>query len=132
MRVWSEKIHRPTPADEFEYNEMELAEIERTKKLLQSAEKNLRVANSAWMALIRQTSAYMAPPLKVASRVAEVKHNRYQHRKMRREAYLDYVSAVIPERLRIKRAAKVLSEGIKERLAQSSFMERILPRVEEG
>lgn len=130
MRVWNKKIHRPTPEDKFEYTETELAEIATTKALLQSAEKNLRVANQAWVTLLQQTSAIMASPLKVASRVAQVRHNRYEHRKMRREAYLNYLSAVVPERLRMERAAKVISGYIKERLEQPSFMERILPPVE--
>lgn len=127
MRIWNEKLRRPRPEDEFEYTEEELAEIGRTKKLLQSAERNLRVANQAWLALVRQTSAFLLPPLQVVSKIAQVRHNRYEHRKMRREAYINYLLAVVPERLRNKRAGKLISGYVKERLSQPSFAERILP-----
>lgn len=127
MRIGNMKLKPPTAEDEFEYTSEERMAIRCTKELLQRAEVNLREANRAWNALVNQTSVFVLPPLKVASKIAGARFRRYEHRKMRREAYLNYIDAVVPERLRMKRFGKLASGYIKERLSQPSFAERILP-----
>lgn len=127
MRIGNMKLKPPTAEDEFEYTPEERLAIRCTKERLQRAEVNLREANRAWNALVSQTSAFVLPPLRVASKIAGARFRRYEHRKMRREAYIDYISAVVPERLRMKRAAKFIGSVIKERLSEPSFAERILP-----
>lgn len=131
MRLGNTKLRRPTPADKFEYTEEELEEIRLTKQTLIRAEINLGQANKVWRELHFQTSAFLIPPMQVASKVAHAKHLRYDARKMRRVAYLNYIKAVMPERLmllRIGTVGTVVGGYIRERLYQESYMEKILPK----
>jgi len=57
--------------------------------------------------------------------VAQVKHLRAQTRRLLHKAYVRYYDAVIPFRLRMDRAAKMMGGYIKDRLSQESFAEKL-------
>lgn len=132
MRIGNRKFERPT-AEEMAagqgYTPEELAAIEEAKHVLWKTELNLKDANALWMKLLAQVDVVALPPLRVASMVAQTRHIRFEARRNRREAYLNYFDACVPRRLRLYRDGKLMGGFIKDRLAEPSFMERILPPV---
>ena len=107
MRIGNRKFERPT-AEEMAagqgYTPEELAAIEEAKHVLWKTELNLKDANALWMKLLAQVDVVALPPLRVASMVAQTRHIRFEARRNRREAYLNYFDACVPRRLRLYRS----------------------------